>query len=57
MTVVICQEKIEKKIKNLQNFAKKNQNFKIKIKELLRISTELEKNDMTSVILVKTGKK
>ncbi len=43
MTVVICQKKIEKKIKNLQNFAKKNQNFKIKIKELLRISTELEK--------------
>ncbi len=57
MTVVICQEKFEKKFRNLQNFAKKNQNFKIKIKELLRISTELEKNDMTSVILVKTGKK
>lgn len=57
MTMVICQEKFEKKFRNLQNSAKKNQNFKIKIKELLRISTELEKNDMTSVILVKTGKK
>ena len=43
MTVVICQEKFEKKFRNLQNFAKKNQNFKIKIKELLRISTKLEK--------------
>ena len=43
MTVVICQEKFEKKIKKLQNFAKKNQNFTNKIKELLRISTELEK--------------
>ena len=34
MTVVICQEKFEKKFRNLQNFAKKNQNFKINNKRV-----------------------
>ena len=43
MTVVICQEKFEKKFRNLQNFAKKIRILRLKIKELLRISTKLEK--------------
>ena len=57
MTVVICQEKIEKKFRNLQNFAKKNQNFKINNKRVAQNQHKIGKNDMTWVILVKTGKK
>ena len=41
----------------MQNSAKKNQNFKIKNKRVAQNQHKIGKNDMTLVILVKTGKK
>lgn len=57
MTVVICQEKFEKKFRNLQNFAKKIRILRLKLKSCSESAQNWKKNDMTSVILVKTGKK